>query len=258
MNNPTKLYKFKSFDQLDHIYDILIKETVYFSHVDDFNDPFEFSFRVSFEERIENKLIFIKNDSPELYARLRNLPEDRMKKAVAYIESEYVRQGHHLASNKEKYGVFCLSSCPFNIAHWSYYGNSHNGVCIEFDTRNSLAHIAKVEYLPESDLPILNFYRRKTNTGLPFKAKHISFRNEGEYRCFNESPRKSENLSNIGKVLRIYLGAKVKADTTFKMFIFKLANSCPNLEVILLSISQDSYNLKAGKPITVKELFSQL
>jgi hypothetical protein len=139
---PPILYKYVSWNN-DYHRKILIDNKTFFCSVCKFNDPFDGSSNVNIN--IENlpydkKIEFIKK---LISARNLNLSEDEINNLAKksfdpkltsdpenIIFSQIFRQD--LAC--ENFGILSLSETPNNILMWSHYANSHQGICIGFNT----------------------------------------------------------------------------------------------------------------------------
>lgn len=82
----------------------------------------------------------------------------------------------------EKYRVFCLSSEPDDELMWAHYTSKHQGICLEFDTKNELFSFAlKVTY--HEDYPVLDLTSTAVEQTLaPFLTKSQAWEYESEYR----------------------------------------------------------------------------
>lgn len=251
---PQKLYKYKSLQNLDHIFDILYKKRLYCSSVDQFNDPMEFNFNLTFDKDLEDKKEFFKSNTKyKLNAR------DSLEESIRDFETRY-RNSNYLEATKKKCGVFCFSESFINSSLWSYYADSHKGICIEFDVSTTFdKKIAKVIY--QNDLPIVNFYDQNIPERDEYKlfiTKHEKYLQETEYRCMSQPAREYNPFNEIGSdihISRLYLGVNCKQNMNYWHFLSMLETLCPDLEVVQLQMCKEKYKLIEGEGRTAKCLY---
>lgn len=141
---PEKLYKYCSFDKNKHNINNFKGEKIYFSHVDEFNDPFEFTFQnyKNFDEFIEN---LPETESKQKYAiRLRNNRHRMSQEEKNILYSNFASDLKNL--NMELIRVCCLSSLNDNILMWSHYAQDHTGFCLEFDFKFKNNNLKEIIY----------------------------------------------------------------------------------------------------------------
>ena len=75
------------------------------------------------------------------------------KEKLAYVQSVIEQQEwdtiHKMANQRDSIYVACLSAVYDSILMWSYYGQDHKGVCIEFEIEEDPRMLSKVEYCTE-------------------------------------------------------------------------------------------------------------
>jgi|GEM_PF-1022443 hypothetical protein len=102
------LYKFRSYEQLHYIADILVNERLYCSKLDELNDPFEGHY-IS-----QNKL----------QIGLGALGGKRNYTITQYWEPR------HDPESADKVRICSLSGSMSDVRLWSFYGGSHRGIAI--------------------------------------------------------------------------------------------------------------------------------
>lgn len=129
-----RLYKYRP-DNV-HTLDILRNNELYFSFVEEFNDPFDCRVNIVFP---------INKEQWEANAKEHHIEETVARKAIKALEeinfdTEKIMQQYE-KSNFRTITLYCLSEIRDNILMWSHYANSHRGICIGFETivdQNSL------------------------------------------------------------------------------------------------------------------------
>lgn len=75
------------------------------------------------------------------------------KEKLAYMQSVIEQQEwdtiHKMANQRDSLYIACLSAVYNSILMWSYYGQDHKGVCIEFEIEEDPRMLSKVEYCTE-------------------------------------------------------------------------------------------------------------
>jgi hypothetical protein len=179
---PQRFFKYASAETAEKI---LSTRTLRWSAPALFNDPFEFKspleFGFEWEELQEPLLdettrLITKPEPPELledgpttnvirnariaYAAYRETPSDIRKQyrgtvanIVNWLKEDDVRYRQIWPRLKRQWRVLCLSEVPSNILMWSHYGNSHQGVVLEFaprvELRSKLVGAKEVQYSKE-------------------------------------------------------------------------------------------------------------
>lgn len=122
-----RLYKYRP-DNL-HTLNILKNSELYFSFVEEFNDPFDCKVRL---------VLPTNREQWETHARNHNIPDILAQNVIRFLDTinydtEKIMQEHE-KSYFRTITVYCLSEIWDNILMWSHYSNSHKGLCIGFET----------------------------------------------------------------------------------------------------------------------------
>ena len=158
---------------------------MYFSSVNDFNDPFDCQFQVKFRGSDDDKTKFIddllKKQAPDLPSEERlSIARENSKflsdRAIAN-EANAIKDRARQAI--EKWGICCLSEVRDNILMWSHYAKAHHGFCLEFS--NEL-HI------------VPNVYQSDIGEIAPFPVVPLEVKYSKEYPVFN--PVSSDDSAN--------------------------------------------------------------
>ncbi|WP_157797123.1 DUF2971 domain-containing protein [Clostridium sp. CT7] len=197
---PNKLYKYQPVN--NYTLANLKNNQIWFSNVDDFNDPFELRFNI--DKRSGNDIL---NDSLKRHGitapELSKEKSDNIEKAAEKTVEEF-------ANNFKKYnGVSCFSELYDNILMWSHYADKHSGFCLEFDTRYELFNkIRKVNY--SDDYPKISLDISKVGDKFldSICTKNKQWGYEKEWRLLHKECNKLYVYDN--KCLTgIYFGAKM-------------------------------------------------
>lgn len=184
---------------------------IYFAHSSELNDPYENVFNPFYSTLVESK----QNRNRVLLDILYELyPDDHpntVQKRLPIYKRDVNRDGtlknklklSGIKHNQDFYGICSLTSNERSLPMWSYYGDSHNGICIgikrkfllgyqlalqdEWKKRNKqfyLAHFDKVRYVSELPKVDLSKISKINDDGLGevHYTKSIEWQHEDEYR----------------------------------------------------------------------------
>ncbi len=250
---PDKVYKFRTWSNSFHR-KIITQGEVWFSHPFDLNDPFEL--------RPPNKVIINKLTSKEasehlwrcLQIALPSISDSERKiifrRKIEEIKNDpidYFLQGITVTErNKtdyDQFGVLSLSINPCEMLLWSYYGDSHKGFCVGFNTRQFADEMSCLDgRVIYSDEPI-DFDPMREQSGEEiangFFKKSLKWTNEEEYRFLtgqidSESARAKTFSAN--SVEEIILGMNISA-----------ADEEDIIKNVMLSFDKDVPIYKIGK-----------
>ncbi len=133
--SPMHFYKYKGVSNLDYSCRIFTDNELYFSKIDDFNDPFDCRYRYELDGS-EADLIEYHDKIQREHHPSRNEQERRLEtdqwlediKTPGYKEE--IQQD--LIEKTRKWGIYCLSAVRDDILMWAHYANGHRGFCLEF------------------------------------------------------------------------------------------------------------------------------
>ncbi|EIZ0690084.1 TPA: DUF2971 domain-containing protein [Vibrio parahaemolyticus] len=137
----------------------LLKEEIWISSPDSFNDPFDCNLRpcelgVNWEERLGDQVSVFDNSPKKLLELLRNerpnlkdIPDAQSLKIIEAMFSEDLRdKSMHILreglidklwtkfkNQAESIGVYSLSETQDNPLLWAHYGDEHRGFCVEYE-----------------------------------------------------------------------------------------------------------------------------
>ncbi|ADZ43341.1 TPA: DUF2971 domain-containing protein [Yersinia enterocolitica] len=109
----------------------IVDDTLYSAPIDSLNDIFEF--KVLIDEESFNFNLFNNNIEHEFF-----------KNGLIDILLEYIKVAHG-------YGVYSLSKSYSDELLWTYYANSHQGFCIEYELDELVAYSLNDEYITDVD-----------------------------------------------------------------------------------------------------------
>ena len=272
---PSVLYKFKAVDiKKPHILeDIVVGSRLYLSSPELFNDPFDMKPRVTVEGDLSSLLTKIKSlPAPSPQAK-----QDAIKRA----QSIWQKHGWPGISNEFKFqettealfretGVFCFStSCkgsendrasresgPRNNLMWSHYGDSHRGICLQFQVFSYpliLHRLVRVSY--SDSFPEINWISPAFEQECLYAAtnKHSRWSYENEWRQVQLNSAGSYLHFEPSFLSGIILGAKISESSIGEITRIlgrRDQMGLPPLKKYRAEMKQGSYQIKLSRWIT--------
>jgi hypothetical protein len=198
------LYKFRSFqgESRRWVRDILLESKIYFSHPDEFNDPFDIApvVRHGGSPKDPAYLKELEDDQTRHYTQRGFSPADVAKlrrdtgvsaEALPEAGTRDMRQKVRNAAR-----ILCLSAAQLDPLQWAHYANGHQGVCIHFRCHRGswLEGARSVRYRarrPAIVLPLSRHHPIETAHRMALTKANF-WRYEDEYRVFANSDPRSE------------------------------------------------------------------
>jgi len=205
---PRYLYKYR--DDGEYSKKIIKNKALWYPRPLTFNDPFDC--QLEFDTKAELHSI-------ERFLRINNkkMSKDELRTRALYyyknpkILYDAINRGAKNSFNN--HGLCCFTIDPANILMWSYYANSHRGMCLKFDLlADPVAFFIplKVDYVQE--YPYWNHIKGDNNASVTKLAstKAKQWEHEQEYRILKF--RKSGSHSFDGSALQeIIFGCQASA-----------------------------------------------
>ena len=191
----------------------LASSTIWFSAVDDFNDPFEFRFRYKpLADTVENRIWVAEMIKTTLAMPLEDVL-DRIESDGWETYQNFHGPRESLVSAIKTKGVCCCSATNDSILMWGHYADGHKGMVIEYDTslQPFCKHLVPVSYC--DDYCEFTYDQLLENMGECVKRiitqKSSDWSYEEEYRMIhdNEKNRLTEGV-DPRSIVGIYFGAK--------------------------------------------------
>lgn len=206
---PPRLYRYRAPNEwtLKEV----SEQRMYATHPDAFNDPFEYHAPLHWSMSAIYELA-------KKYARENGCSADDLIAEMKTFPSDYVPNilSEGVKRIRNQTGIVCLSAARDSIRMWSYYADSHKGVCLGFDTSEGTFRTAmKVNY--QNPNASLDAGQALANDASALAA-HVSLRKaaewefEQEYRIpigqIEENPRAMP--FSASSLVEIRLGAKIE------------------------------------------------
>lgn len=176
----------------------------------------------------------------------------------AYTEIQSMQNAADAIDNaiqnlRKQYKIGCLTTEYKNRLMWSHYGNSHQGICIEYD-------FANVDFLEAQTIPLPVYYSNTRpyfaltsavpSTSINEHLDNVALQSlfckdqiwsyENEWRILIAADADSNYL--MPPISCIYLGAAIP--NTYKHIIINVAQKC-NIPVKQMTLDRTTYDLHA-------------
>jgi len=182
---PSHLYHYRGFDGPNderNLRDMLVKSQLFLRAPSDFNDPFECRFQfgtLGTMAEVHAYLVHAAVAQGATPAVVASLADGMARLGAAGIQQAATEDSHR---RLQAVGICCFAESYKNTLMWSHYGQSHKGVCIEFDVAHGVSLFGlcnKVEYggpLPKLDYPSTD--PRDVIAPIFRKSKHWEYEEE--------------------------------------------------------------------------------
>jgi hypothetical protein len=238
----------------------LLESKIFLPSIDTFNDPYDSSlpFRYKTEDLTKENLFqkgiqLSKTTNPKLsdeqhhWFIWKNTPY-----GILNNPDEYEKFDQNIYDkNRKSFGVFCLTKDPLNHLMWSYYGDSHKGICIGYDTKKLLegklfGMMAKVNYTNKIPQHELLAFQRGEHFYKIFFTKWKIWKHEKEYRLLHEY--KTGKLQSIQKevIKEVVLGANFPEKDKLG-FVTDLQEIFPNIEIYEAHLNKETFKVEKKK-----------
>jgi hypothetical protein len=257
---PKYLYKFRSFRDKNHKA-MLTDNELFFASPDKFNDPFDCSVPIRYDDFTKTEFIrywtdVYRRDFPKACdSEIRKMVKDFYnqfrspsgRKMMAQYQMETIKK-----MRSTDIGVFSLTANLNSILSWSHYADWHRGFCVGFHTLNLKAFLEKcgpfldlrwVDYTKE--YPFINAYKasdeEKTNKIVWTKSKDWEY--EQEYRVLWLAGANKPLRIPDGIIRRVVLGCQVNPTDKTEM-ISILRSRATYISLFQAESKENSFGLR--------------
>jgi len=143
-----RLYRYRSMESKE-LQGIFENREIYLPNPTSFNDPFECRPNIIIHRGKVSRELYIKGIRKKLRPYLNKKQKELYIREAKMILSDQERLNKLFESFMKGIGIYCLSTTKDDILMWSYYSDSHKGLCLEFDTTKDITYFGqafKVNY----------------------------------------------------------------------------------------------------------------
>jgi hypothetical protein len=256
-NNPPSLFKYRTWDD-DYHKLVITNRELYFSSPSKFNDPYDCA--LPFNQHPDNsdplKIKFkVEQTAPRFFPGIYGAElEEKCAKQVMLIMQDPKtwfddNWGYSPDELNKRFGVLSLTPHAKNYLMWSHYAQSHQGFCVEFDTRllvESIAgHYQKVTY--DSNIPLFSIIELLED-GLMAKLLYTKSKDwsyEDEYRITRINHPNVSIKFNPEALIGIYFGYKMSPEKQLEI-IEKAQPLYPDVKFYKMELGKEKFELEIG------------
>lgn len=225
---PPVLYKYRNWE-IDFHRRLLFDNEIYFSSMDDLNDPYEGAilFRYHPDELTEENVK--KKHELLIRGRFPAITQEEIKKD--WESDDFVGKlkdkNHILGINKQYreqnnsvWGVYSLTQTNRNYLLWSYYANSHKGFCVGLDSKKLAIQLQcsfiEVEY--EVSPPYIGLFDDVITVSRKLLSTKAEFwKHEEEIRLRKGNAVNTKFHVPNDCILEVIFGCKMPKETRFEI-----------------------------------------
>lgn len=248
---PRFLYKYKNFTNESFLRDYIVESDLYLSSRAQLNDPFDIQAELFFENSGKARIEYLNG----LYKAFNISYKDRKALAKRLSSPAAIQRELRKSFNKqmENVGFHSFSETPRSLLMWSHYSNSHEGLCLVFDTTkdiNVFVRALPVKYL--HNYPVIHYSGELKGDFVKkaFLTKSKDWKYEEERRIF-EGGRPNQHLGFRPEALRaIILGCRVQPkaiEILARLLQERRDKNMPEIMLFKASMSKLSYKLDFHK-----------
>ncbi len=233
------VYKYFRINQ--YLYDTLISNQLYFSSIEQFNDPYDCHLAILDKISEEDFNVFIEKTIKDTDIKMKYLDAFRKK------PDEFIKPFIEMYRNWLKHlGICCFTKGKENILLWSHYADSHRGVCLGFDYNLMEKIFPQFDEVNYNDEPfyfdIKNPLDSVSRTAL---RKSSDWKYEDEIRFFMERSKNTDFYKEA--LLEVNFGSRCsKRDMMNIQYLISKLNY-PHCSFYKSSINQSKYIVEFEK-----------
>lgn len=236
------IFKYGSLNDLERT---LNDETLGFSKLSDYNDPFESEY---------STYLFIENS----VKRANFMRTDFTQKCEAEIWGSHENIKDWIADYLNNQKVTCFSQSPIEPLMWSHYAEKHNGVCYWFDKEVYGREYNSSEVVYSSQLPKLQLVygsttsvdiARQLESILLTKSQHWSYEKEFRFYIASEDKIHKFNPKSLKSIILGMRSAEEFYRASQLVTDFNRRNET-NVRVLYANMSSDRYEMEINSMTT--------
>ncbi|WP_261533896.1 DUF2971 domain-containing protein [Burkholderia multivorans] len=209
---PAFLYKYRTGCE-EYLDRLIVHNEFYFSHRDQFNDPFDARCQMLYEGSREQKL--------ERFNKLiegRQLRfKERAQLRAQFLDPEKIgplvqRSFEHTADHV---GIYSLTENPRSLLMWAHYANSHQGICLQFYVPSSPIFREAFPVKYSDDFLKINWVtsddEQENLTMTALLTKSLEWKYEEEWRILKKGHPRTQLSINPGALIGVIYGARCQS-----------------------------------------------
>lgn len=229
---------YKYFRINEYLYDLLISNQLYFSSIEQFNDPYDSMF--SPEDLNEDLMGYYLTEIIKMSDKDK---KDKILEAFRRNPKEVSNEFLLPYRNWLKYkGICCFSKVKDNILMWSHYAHSHTGVCLGFNYDLLTRHYGQFEEVSyKNEIVTFSIRDAENLIAQTLLRKSEDWKYEEEIRFFIE--RKRHHDFPIEALVEVNFGDKCSRRNMMNIIYLCQRMGFVNCEFKKITINESQYTL---------------
>lgn len=250
---PAILYKYRNWD-IDFHKRLLIENEIYFSSMDDLNDPYEGAILFRYHPDELTKENVMKKHEILLRERQPNITQGEIimdwesQDFVARLKDKTHILGinkHYREQSNSIWGVFSLTKTNSNYLLWSYYANSHKGFCVGLDSKKLAVQLEcsfiEVEY--ETSPPFIGLFDDAMTVFKKLLSTKANFwEHEEEIRLRKGNSVKERFHVTNDCIREVIFGCKMPQETRFEIAKV-ISEKNKNIKLFEAKVNDEEFSL---------------
>jgi hypothetical protein len=260
---PAVIYKYRSFDNPFH-QTALFKQELYLPSANEFNDPYDSNMPFAYreeemtEENIFQKLLILARldhpgkDETFIHQAAYNAHQERRFNDENHLD----RIDEQIFQNVcNTFGILSLTPDCRNLLMWSYYGNSHKGFCIGYDSKYLVScglfgMGGAVRY--SEDFPKLSLFEKAGMLSKMYYAKSKVWEHEKEYRLLHNYKRGKMHILPKEAISEVVLGCRL-TDSERMKYAAAIMKELPHASIFQIERNKKKFSL-SKTPVVQNDL----
>lgn len=260
---PHTLYKYRSYynnfnqKKISDAVTSLFNKEIYIPSADTFNDPYDSAipFRYNpadltpeniFKKCLQLAKLKFPNANDE---QLHRYAYDNQEKGLLN-NPDHIEEFDKDSFNKScrDFGIFCVTEDSLNTLMWSYYADSHRGICVGYNAGKLVSSRlfgmgGKVIY--RDDFPLIPLFPDENHHHFLdlFYTKWTVWTHENEYRFLHTYRNGKVQELNEDIISEVILGCKFH-DSDKMTLVPKLLETYPHIKIYEISLNKNCFKLE--------------
>lgn len=235
---PNFIYRYRPINSFFD--DIFIKNSLWFSNPQDFNDPFDCRVLIDTKNTFDEIRSYLEGQGVSVCLS-KTLAQNVLKKPKEFNKTinESIEKNIYVS------GICCFSKVCDNILMWSHYTNSHKGVCLKYDiTKDPDFFMTPVYVNYQKEYEPLNYIReQKEILNKLIRVKSLDWEYEKEIRILK--PQNSGLISYKKEALvEVIFGCKTDKNEITRIKKLLKDNGFSHVKFSQAVMKNDEYGLR--------------
>lgn len=215
---PAFLYKYRTGNE-EYLDRLIVHSELYFSHRDDFNDPFDARCNTVLEGAAQERQMRFQQ-----LIEGKKLPfKTREKIRKQFLDPERARKLSQRTAEEiaDSIGLYSLAETPRSLLMWAHYAAEHKGICLQFYLPEDLSLFkGALPVVYSENFPVVNMLEttdREQAALRAFLTKSLEWKYEEEWRLFSRGQTRTSVPFAPGALVGVIYGARCTPETVLRV-----------------------------------------